>query len=71
MLLLSTVALLSIVGRSVARISNAGDDTTENVEEKRREVACKSYDRVIAPKIAQNMNGNKAGYNEGVSTILF
>ena len=71
MLLISTVALLSMVGGSVARITNAGDDTTENVEEKQREVACKSYDRVIAPKIAQNMNGNKEGYNEGVSTISF
>ena len=66
MLLLTAVALLSIVGGSVARISNAGDDTTENEEEKQREVACKSYDRVIAPKIAQNMNGNKAGYDEGI-----
>ena len=66
MLLLSTVALLCIVGDSIARIGNAGHDTTENLVEEEegirehREVTCKSYERVIAPKIAQNLNGNKA-----------
>ena len=57
MLLLTILYLVTLASDSDATNHHADDTHTEVGGREQKEVACKSYSRLIAPKIAQNING--------------
>ena len=66
MFIVQLIAVLCIVSDTVARIGFnkvekvakvLGEDLVKRKPIEIEEETCRSYDRVIAPKIAQNMNG--------------